>query len=48
VAPSGLSAKTGNDSMDRCAVLAEVGYFRSEGNKAETEARTEELQEHNS
>ena len=46
MAPSGLSAKTGNDSMDTCAVLVEVGYFRSEGNKAE--ARTEELQEHNS
>ena len=36
--------------MDRCAALAEVGYFRTEGNKAEAEAeaRTEELQEHNS
>ena len=50
---SGLSAKIGNDSaikidsMDRCAALAEAGYFGTEGNKAEVEARIEELQEHN-
>ena len=50
-----INAKTGMvqrfclDSMDRCAVLernmAEAGYFRTE---VEAEARTEELQEHNS
>ena len=29
--------------MDRCSALAEAAYFKTEGNKAEAEARTEEL-----
>jgi len=35
ITPLGLTAKIVNDSMDRCAVLAEVGYFRFEGNQAD-------------